>query len=148
MKKKIISLLLILALAVCIFPASAFALTNVDESIASTAFRSTASDGYCIWVGDSKFIVPYGTVISEGSRGDAVYVAQRKFNEMFEKEGKYGYTGFDVGYPDSIFGERTKIGAITFQTWYNVNSYDGVTLTVDGIIGPMSWKCMAHIMYL
>mgnify|MGYP003981053021 CR=1 FL=1 len=59
--------------------------------------------------------------LRKGSRGVVVKTAQIQL----------GHVGFDAGYPDGIFGRKTKRAVKGFQRWQR--------LTVDGIIGPHTW---------
>ena len=60
MKKRLISALLVLVLAICVLPVSAFA----DQPLMNSAY-SSQSGYHDIPYGGSHHYVPYGTVISQ-----------------------------------------------------------------------------------
>lgn len=64
---------------------------------------------------------PSKPTIKEGSKGPAVSEAQ----DLLNKKGNYGLA------VDGVFGAKTKIAVIDFQTKN--------ALTADGIIGPQTW---------
>lgn len=144
MKRKIIAILLVLTMAVCAFPMSAFAADN-DESAAPRYIAS--SNDYCIYIALEPYTVPYGTVLSYGSKGGHVYTAQMKLNEVSMKEKN---ASISVGTVDGDFGNNTRNGTYAFQRWFNtVNSVYGMSeIGVDGVIGNQTWTAFSKLMYL
>lgn len=139
MKKKLVALLLVLALAVCIFPASAFALTSDGYPNNS---RRNSSGNWHIIVNSYSLYVNYGTVIRKGntSYDQNVYAAQAALNwiDMNPR------AGCGIGAQDGLFGTDTYNGVVAFQKfWNNNNAYsEGYYIDVDGIVGNCTWSCL------
>ncbi len=62
--------------------------------------------------------------LRKGSRGDTVRFAQARLGDL----------NFDVGTPDGVFGNKTRLGTIRFQR-HN-------SLVADGVIGGKTWRAM------
>lgn len=124
MKKRLISALLVLVIAICMFPVSAFAINpNTPPSglgSNETWFR-TANDQY--------YIVNKNTLVKQGDKWGHVACIQSLMNKF------YGCTGnsyYYVGSIDSDFGPKTHTAVRTFQA--------NMGLTADGIVGPQTWS--------
>lgn len=70
-----------------------------------------------------------------GSRGDAVRAAQDQLALRTLPETKELAV-------DGIFGPLTDGATRAFQTWVTENQSDVMTLDVDGIIGPRTWRAL------
>lgn len=144
MKKKLVALLLVLTMAICIFPASAFA---EDENVGPIIPQYLDPDGYYhIYIKLDLYKVPQGTVLSYGSKYGHVYTAQMKLNEVSVK----GNASCSVGTVDGDFGSKTRTGTYAFQNWFNRvhDSYGVSSIDVDGIIGNQTWNAFSKLMYL
>ncbi|AEV84714.1 N-acetylmuramoyl-L-alanine amidase [Actinoplanes sp. SE50] len=77
--------------------------------------------------------------VRRGSEGDAV----RGVQEEFQYRNLSGIPGNGLAV-DGIFGPRTEAAVRAFQTAVHA---DVPTLTVDGIVGPMTWQALVSGMY-
>lgn len=132
MKKRLISALLVLVLAICVLPVSAFA----DQPLMNSAY-SSQSGYHDIPYGGSHHYVPYGTVISQtyNSTHYTVLYAQDALCIYSEY---YNYTNMNPVYHDCIFGPKTDSAVRAFQ------SHCG--LSVDGCVGDNTWNALGNCM--
>lgn len=133
MKKRLIAIFLVLAMALCAFPVSAFA--DSDETYGG---RSVQDIYYAFK--DSKgdfYLVNGNQLVSEGSSYKGyVIVIQEVLHRLYLKSGKNIY---DPGTIDGIFGANTKDAVICFQNAY-INAEAG-----DGVVGPQTWAKLHYV---
>lgn len=123
MKKKLVALLLVLTMALCLFPASAFA---IDPNVAPSGLQP-----YETWFRskyDTYYIVNKNTNVSQGAKWGYVTCIQDLLNKFYSCTGNSAYY---VGSVDGDFGEKTHSAVLTFQA--------NMGLTCDGIVGPGTW---------
>lgn len=141
MKKKLVALLLVLALAVCIFPASAFALTS--DGYPSGSHRNS-SGNWIVYVWGTQYYVDYGTVVKQGNTSYSrnVFVAQIGVGKV---NIDHPEANCSVGDADGIFGSNTYKGVKNFQSFWNNNwGYSSYyAIDVDGIVGNCTWACIS-----
>lgn len=142
--KKLIAILLVLTMAVCALPMSAFADydTKVDSEIET---RHEDATHFFIMISGNPYSVKKGTVISNGSRGREVGVAQMKLNEVSDKGGG-GWAAISA---DEVFGPNTQNATYAFQGWFNGvrHTYGAAAIGVDGIIGDQTWRAFSILFY-
>ena len=123
MEKRLISAFVVLAIVVCMFPISAFAINpNVAPSglgSNETWFR-TADDHY--------YIVNKNIIVQQGDKWGYVACVQSLMNKFY---GCTGNAAYYVGNIDSDFGPNTFNAVTTFQA--------NMGLSVDGKVGPQTW---------
>ena len=127
MKKKLLALLLALALIVCTFPAAAFAGSEKNSATKGNGTPYTFKDknGY------SYTIYTVTNLVQTGSKGKAVRLVQSLMNQFYYRTAIKNYY---VGEIDGDFGPKTYTGVITFQA--------NMGLGVDGIVGAMTWSTL------
>lgn len=129
--KKIIALLLILVMAICVFPVSAFAEaespfglnTNVEDLPRMLWFKY--SDG-TVYTVDSNILVSQGS----GYTGYVIVI-----QEVLDRLCRYtGYNNINPNGIDGVFGNGTRLAVVSFQVAY-IGAQAG-----DGVVGPTTWK--------
>lgn len=124
MKKKMLALFLVLAMALCLFPASAFAAgTPVDPPPNLGTNQTFFYNKY-----GNYYIVNKNTLVSYGSKWGYVTCVQDLMNRFYECTGNEAYY---VGEVDSDFGTKTRSAVMTFQANQGISC--------DGIVGPGTW---------
>ena len=133
MKKRIIAVILVLAMAICAFPASAFA-DNASVSPMSVTEEIEFLDHY-----KNPYPVETSTIVStttNSSYTGYVIVIQEVLYRY------YLYTGNDNFNPqgvDGIFGNNTKLALVSFQV-----ATMGAS-EADGVVGPKTWAKLHDI---
>lgn len=132
MKRKFLALFLALAMAVCIFPASAFAASDsTDASAAKVNYGWFESTGYFFNILGTIYRIPYGTVCSKTSNSrvaNYVYPVQYILTDFADYNDNKAY---DPGPIDKIFGDQTKNAVMYYQ--------GRKALQVDGDVGDETW---------
>ncbi|MEA5152273.1 MAG: peptidoglycan-binding domain-containing protein [Oscillospiraceae bacterium] len=123
MKKRLIALLLVLVLAACVFPVSAFAATPVAAPSGLQYNETFFYNMYSLY-----YIVNKNTNVSQGAVWGHVACIQSLMNRFYECTGN---TAYYVGTVDSDFGPATNSAVTTFQA--------NMGLTADGIVGWNTW---------
>lgn len=142
--KKLIAILLVLTMAVCALPMSAFA--DYDTDIDSEIDVDYEDNYYFyIMIYGKEHKVSKGTVISYGSTGEDVRTAQKKLNEVSDKGGG----GWSFLSTDADFGPSTQNATFAFQGWFNGvrHTYGMAEIGVDGIIGTQTWRAFSILFY-
>ena len=135
MKKRLVATLLVLIMAMCVFPVCAFADYDQPQTHATSAVSKPAQT---LWFKDSKGSVYYvysGTVVSKGSsHAGYVLVIQEVLYRLFQAtdNGNFNPNGID-----GTFGEGTRLAVVCFQVAY-ISANDA-----DGAVGPTTW-CYLH----
>lgn len=139
--KKLIAILLVMTMAVCALPMSAFA----DYDAEPIEPQYIEGGNYHICIKGAEKLVPVGTVISYGSKGTYVTTAQMKLNEVDEKE----HAGCSAGAVDGDFGVNTQNATFTFQGWFNGvrHTFGEAAISADGIIGNQTWNAFSILFY-
>lgn len=124
MKKRAISILLALVMAVCVFPVSAFAVgTPVSPPSNLQSYETFFYNKY-----GNYYYVNKNTNVSYGAVWGYVTCIQDLMNRFYECTGN---TAYYVGKVDSDFGTKTKNAVMTFQANQGI--------AADGIVGPGTW---------
>lgn len=144
MKKKLVALLLVLALAVCIFPMSAFADACTYEAVSITGTRNcpsnqTPTNRYYVMYSDKNHWVGWTRANGRGP----VRVAQ---GYLFYSGAFLDYKNANPSFTynidscvDSWFGTATEGAIRIYQERYG--------LSVDGDLGTNTWRDMAYYRY-
>lgn len=74
---------------------------------------------------------------AQASLGDNLLKLGSTGADVIELQVKLNAVGYNVGKADGIFGKMTKQGVVTFQQAHS--------LTVDGIVGPMTAKVLKQV---
>lgn len=133
MKKRIIAVILVLAMAICAFPASAFA-DNASVSPMTVAERKEFYDR----LGNSYY-VETSTVVStttNSSYTGYVIVIQEV---LYRYSLRTGNANFDPQGVDGIFGNNTRLALVSFQVATMGES------EADGVVGPKTWAKLHDI---
>lgn len=142
MKKRLIAMLLVLIMAMCIFPISAFADSLVYSDTPISRSGWTADDGYKFRIGNEIRTIPYGEVCSQTYNNTVynyVHTVQYilfDFAEYYENNNynPNGTTG--SSYLDGLFGSMTASA---------VRYYQGRKgLSVDGAVGDQTWQSFVN----
>lgn len=137
--RKFIAILLVLALAICVFPAAAFAepITSEqpDQSFVDE-YGWFEPDGYSFLIMGTKYYIPHGTVCSKTCNNTVYkYVYPVQFI-LFDFSEYYENMGYYPGVVDGIFGDNTKEA---------VKYYQGRKgLQVDGDVGDNTWSSFVN----
>lgn len=124
MKKRAISLLLVLTLVVCALPISAFA---VGTPVATPSDLASNETFFFNKYGN-YYYVNKNTLVSYGAKWGYVTCIQDLLNRFYECTNNSAYY---VGTVDSDFGPKTQSAVLTFQANQGITS--------DGIVGPGTW---------
>lgn len=144
MKKKLVALLFVLAMAVCIFPAGAFADSCTYEAVSITGTRNcpsgyTPTKRYYVMYSEKDYWV--GWTRSNGRGPVRVAQGYLYYDGSFQdyKNQNPSFTYNVDSCVDGWFGTATE-GAIRI--------YQGRhSLTVDGDLGTNTWRDMAYYNY-
>lgn len=131
MKKRIVAILLVLAMAVCAFPVCAFA-DNPQVQSATTATLSIPAQTlrFKDCNGDI-YRVESGTLVSQGSSHVGyILVIQEVLHRLYLHTGNNNFNPNGV---DGIFGNGTRSAVVCFQVAY-ISANDA-----DGVVGPTTW---------
>jgi len=127
MKKKLVAVFLVLVMAVCVFPVSAFAIGSPVPPPSNLGSNET----FFYNAYGQYYYVNKNTTVSYGAVWGYVTCIQDLMNRFYECTGN---TAYYVGTVDSDFGTKTKNAVLTFQANQGI--------TADGIVG------LAHGQYL
>ena len=150
MKKRLIALLLVLVLAACVFPVSAFADGGGGISLYSIDDRSN-NGYYNIYILNQDYLVPSNTVLSNDGGTTwrrATEIAQLKLTEFSVD---FNVSLVHPGSVDGYFGNGTASAVSSFQSWWNNSlrfSYGEGTIGVDSIIGGETWSAFSYYIHL
>lgn len=132
MKKKVVAILLVLVMAVCAFPVSAFA--DHDQYQASVTTAAVSKPAQTLRFKDcngNTYKVDSSTVISQGSSHVGyILVIQEVLQRLYWHTGNTNYNPNGV---DGIFGNGTRLAVVCFQVAY-ISANDA-----DGVVGPTTW---------
>ena len=125
--KKLLAILLVLSLAMCIFPASAFADSPQLNQFAAASgiiynFRDRNGNIYPV---NSDTLVTTGS-----SHTGYIIVIQEVLHRLYSATGNPNFNPNGI---DGIFGSGTRSAVICFQV-----QYIGVS-GADGVVGPDTW---------
>lgn len=131
MKKRLVATLLVLVMAVCVFPVCAFADYDQPQTHATSAVSKPAQT---LWFKDSEgnaYSVYSGTVVSKGSShtGYVLVIQEVLYRLSVAKEND----NFNPNGIDGTFGEGTRLAVVCFQVAY-ISANDA-----DGAVGPTTW---------
>jgi hypothetical protein len=109
---------------------SGLAVLPATGASATTYTCDYSTDGYWAYAGHYS-----GTTVQPSSTGVS--------SAGIEAQCLLDLAGFSPGTIDGVFGTKSQAAAADFQRL--ANKYYGVTLTVDGEVGPKSWPVLrAH----
>lgn len=131
MKKRIVSILLVLVITVCALPISAFA---ADPNVPPSDLQSYET--YFLDKNGNYYKVNKNTNVSKGAKWGYVGCIQDLMNKFYYASGNSAYY---VGAVDFDFGTKTESAVLTFQA--------NMGLTADGIVGWNTWS-MLHTRWL
>ncbi len=129
MKKKLVALLLVLTMALCLFPASAFA----DNGTISPASTTVASTIYFRDANHKLYPVKTATLVSSTTNSTYtgyVIVIQEVLYRLYLSTGN---TNFNPQGVDGVFGNNTRLAVVSFQVAY-LGANEG-----DGVVGSKTW---------
>lgn len=135
MKKRLVALLLILALVICVFSVSAFAYEGASSG-ASPRGGWTDADGYVFCILGTEYRIPYGTVCSQTYNNTVwkyVYPVQYILTDFAEYHNNPSY---DPQGRDGIFGANTASAVRYFQGRRGIQ--------VDGCVGDQTWTAFTQ----
>ncbi len=136
MKKRIIAVFLVLTMAICAFPASAFA-DNASGQTASPMTVASTKEFYD-HLGNSYF-VNTSTIIStttNSSYTGYVIVIQEVLQRLYLYTGNSNYNPQGV---DGVFGNNTRLAVVCFQVAMLGQS------EADGVVGPKTWEALYNV---
>lgn len=139
MKKRLIAILIVLTMAVCVFPVCA----SADNNSVTENKPVIENGNYVIPINGARYEVPVGTVLARGSSGESVRIAQMKLNEL-----DVGlHAGCNAGTADGDFGKKTEDAVWAFQSWFcdHVSIWNADKIGIDGIIGKETWAVFTKI---
>lgn len=136
MKKRIIAVILVLAMAICAFPVSAFA----DNASGQTASPMTAASIMNFYDHNgNRYPVETSTIVStttNSSYTGYVIVIQEVLYRYYLYTGTNNYNPKGV---DGIFGNNTRLALVSFQVdTMGANQ-------ADGVVGPKTWAKLHEI---
>ena len=129
MKKRIVAIFLVLALAVCALPASAFA----DNETVSPASTTVADTIYFRDANHKLYPVKTATIVSTTTNSTYtgyVIVIQEVLQRLYMSTGNANYNPQGV---DGVFGNNTRLAVVSFQVAY-LGANEGA-----GVVGPKTW---------
>lgn len=131
--RRIVAVFLVLAIAICLLPAAAFA-DNADTS----AVPSTQSIMYAFRAHDGRYTIVNGDVIMMKGTSYKNYVSiiQSVLTELYKKTGNANYNPKGV---DGIFGDDTHLAVVCFQVAY-MGANEG-----DGAVGQRTWAKLQEV---
>ena len=133
MKKKLIATLLLLAMAICLLPAAAFA-DSAEPSNASGArtimYAFKDYNGKFVSV-DGSVLVTYGCTYK-----NYVCIVQSVLTQLYKVTGN---TNFNPQGVDGIFGRNTEAAIQCFQVAY-MGANEG-----DGVVGQRTWAKLQEV---
>lgn len=144
MKKKLVAVFLVLVMAVCIFPVSAFADSCTYDAVSITGTRNlpagvTPQYSYYVMYSDRNHWVGWTRPNSRG----AVRVAQ---GYLYQDNSYSEYASQNPGFVlnvdscvDGWFGEATEATIRIYQRKHG--------LSIDGDLGTNTWRNMAYYNY-
>lgn len=147
MKKRLIAMLIVLAMAICVFPVCAFA-APVGNSGGGISPLGWGDEKYWhIYIDGAEKRVPIDNVIGPGSvdaigEEGPVTIAQKALNCINENN---SLADCNAGIADGIYGNGTTNAVKHFQTYVNRYQPAMDILVVDGWIGSATWKCITAI---
>lgn len=133
MKKRIIAVLLVLTMAICAFPASAFA-DNASISPMSVTSTINFKDH-----NGKSYPVETSTIVStttNSSYTGYVIVIQEVLYRYYLRTGNSNFNPQGV---DGSFGTKTRLAVVSFQV---------ATLganEADGVVGPKTWEALYDV---
>lgn len=146
MKKKLIALLLLLVMAVCIFPASAFAVSPCSVT-GSIDDRSAADGFFYLMIYNKEYKIQKGTLLYND--GGEAYKTENKTAQLKLTELSIDFDENDInpGGVDGYFGDGTESATKAFQKYWNNDLaywYAAGTVDVDGLIGNETWSAFTY----
>mgnify|MGYP000383991016 CR=1 FL=1 len=126
--KKLLAILLVLSLAMCIFPASAFADSpQLDQTEKATATYYTFKDH-----NGNFYLVNSETLVSTGSSHTGyIIVIQEVLQRLSSATGNPNFNPNGI---DGVFGNGTRLAVVCFQVQYlGANE-------ADGVVGSKTWR--------
>lgn len=133
MKKRLIAVLLVLTMAICAFPASAFA-DNASVSPMSVTGRITFADRL-----GNEYPVETSTIVStttNSSYTGYVIVIQEVLYRYYLRTGNVNFNPQGV---DGVFGNNTRLAVVSFQVATMGESQ------ADGVVGPNTWAKLHYV---
>lgn len=135
MKKKLISVLLVLIMVACVFPTYAFADFGEFNTVSPMASNTIYS--FYDWVAGTNIQVPSTEVCSKthnrvSSYSKAVQCALYIISDDWQ------ITSMNPGYPDGIYGDNTYNAVYNYQYQKYRQGYLDAKY-VDGDTGPKTW---------
>ena len=133
MKKRIVSIVLVLALAVCVFPFSAFA-DSSDDTLQPFYYDEKVMHFY--GASNHYYRISYNDMVGYNhiETGDPVKVCQAFINAVFLKYSQNTGNGVTLIDVDGIWGPTSE------EALREAQSICGVTR--DGVCGPNTWKAL------
>lgn len=136
MKKRIIAMLLVLVMAICAFPASAFA--DYDQGPTASPMTAASSKEFYDRFGNSYY-VDTSTLVStthNSSYTGYVIVIQEVLYRYYLRTGNSNYNPQGV---DGVFGNNTKLAVVSFQVAMLGEN------EADGVVGPKTWNKIHYV---
>ena len=133
MKKRLIAVLLVLTMAICAFPASAFA-DNASISPMSVTEELEFLDHY-----KNPYTVESSTIVStttNSSYTGYVIVIQEVLYRYYLRTGN---TNFNPQGVDGVFGNNTRLAVVSFQV-AKLGANEA-----DGVVGPKTWAALYDV---
>ena len=150
MKKRFVALFLVLVMAVCIFPASAFAAPASTTS--GTIKDMSWSDGYFhLLIYNKEHTIWKETLLYND--GGVTYRSANKTAQLklTEFSVDYGMNNINPGGTDGYFGDKTESATEAFQDYWNTDIaywFSAGTVGVDGLIGKETWSAFSYYVHL
>lgn len=133
MKKKLVALLLVLTMALCLFPASAFADDLQTQSTSPARVSKPAQNLYFKDAYGADYLIYSGNLVSttqNSSWKGYVLVIQDVLDGLSSELHNNNFNPQGV---DGVFGKNTKSAVVCFQVAY-IGANDA-----DGVVGPTTW---------
>lgn len=137
MKRKIIAILLVLTMAVCAFPMSAFAASESAVTYsAKVNYGWFGANEYFFNILGTIYRIPHGTVCSQTYNNTVynyVYPVQYILSDFADYYSNNGYNPYGI---DGIFGGNTRNAVMYYQGRKG--------LQTDGDVGDQTWTSFVN----
>lgn len=134
MKKKLIAILLVMTMAVCVLPVSAFA-EDVNYVLESEA-KSVAPALYLFYDHNGNYYEVYSSVTISKTQNTGytgyICVIQEVLTRLYNKNPSL-YSNFNPQGIDGTFGNNTRLAVVCFQV-SRIGANAG-----DGVVGSTTW---------
>lgn len=135
MKKKLVSVLLVLIMVACLFPAYAFADFGGPDT--ATTMSANLTYSFYDWDANVNISVPSTAICSKTQNRISSYTKAAQC-ALYDISDDWQITSMNPGYPDGIYGDNTWNAVYNYQYQKYRQGYLDARY-VDGDTGPKTW---------